>query len=293
MGIIYKISGPNNVPGESKDYIGQTTQRLNERWNNHKSKFKSYKETGVGISLYTMLSDYDIENFTIHLLETCDDAVLNERETHWINELNTVKPYGYNMHSGGISGGVAHQETRDKMAVARKQGGSIGLPTYINDYVGENTHGYHIRYRPSGSRKTIAVPLNQVIPDNLLYITIAHLTVMEYNHAKKIARDNSSEPEEELEQVAEFIYDDDELQPLPQYITRITTKVGGIVTRHGFKVIHYLSKKTKITTCPISIPRHHDMYLQAVQWLSELEANWAQKLLDDQQILDDLQNLTI
>lgn len=51
------------------------------------------------------------------MLELCSRHDLNERESHWITNLNTMSPNGYNLNCGG---GVAatSDETRERMRMA-------------------------------------------------------------------------------------------------------------------------------------------------------------------------------
>ena len=48
------------------------------------------------------MNEYGINNFSFEVIEECSREVLDERERHWINELNTLEPYGYNICNGGV-----------------------------------------------------------------------------------------------------------------------------------------------------------------------------------------------
>lgn len=98
MGKIYKIINKIN----NKQYVGKTTQTLEERYLGHikcaKNKVNRY--------LYDAMNKYGYDNFSIQLIEECDDSILNDREIFWIAELNTywLNGCGYNMTFGGDGG---------------------------------------------------------------------------------------------------------------------------------------------------------------------------------------------
>ena len=97
MGIIYKITC---IP-TGLSYIGQTSETKTKngkpyaygvvgRWNDHVSCVSS---TPLGVAIQTFGRD----SFSIETVENyVDDERLDEREAHWINELKTITPHGYN-----------------------------------------------------------------------------------------------------------------------------------------------------------------------------------------------------
>lgn len=95
---IYKIT--NKING--KVYIGQSVC-IEHRWNQHKSDARLYKSYAP---LYCALRKYSIENFSFDVLEECQQEKLNEKEIYWIKYYDsTNKEKGYNIKSGGNSGG--------------------------------------------------------------------------------------------------------------------------------------------------------------------------------------------
>lgn len=81
----------------NKKYVGQTIN-IEQRWKNH------IKDSTKLVSryLYRAMNKYGIENFKFEVIE--DNIPINlvsEREVHWISELNTKAPNGYNMTDGG------------------------------------------------------------------------------------------------------------------------------------------------------------------------------------------------
>ena len=90
MAIIYKIT--NNIT--NKNYIGETTRTLSARWRQHKTRAKDDNNRTY---LYLSMRKHGIENFSIEVIEECDDLERFERETHYIKTLNTLAPNGYNL----------------------------------------------------------------------------------------------------------------------------------------------------------------------------------------------------
>jgi len=88
-GIIYKISSPSG-----KVYVGQTIQDFNERINKHKRESSGCTAVKNAIDKYKDQMKYEIIEENIPLEQ------LDEREIHWIKELNSLAPNGYNLTSG-------------------------------------------------------------------------------------------------------------------------------------------------------------------------------------------------
>jgi len=89
MGYIYKIQ--HNLTG--KTYVGLTRTCPHKRWGQHKrlalSEGKKYNP------LHYDMHKLGIESFTFTILEECSISIVEEREVHWINELNSYEE-GYN-----------------------------------------------------------------------------------------------------------------------------------------------------------------------------------------------------
>lgn len=95
MGTIYKIE--NNING--KIYIGQTIQELKIRFKRHCS-FSALSEAEANMPIKKAIKKYGKENFTISVIEECDDSIINEREIFWIEKYDSFKN-GYNATLGG------------------------------------------------------------------------------------------------------------------------------------------------------------------------------------------------
>lgn len=94
---IYKITNKLN----GKQYVGQTVNKINLRFNQHVSYAKRAKESGKALFyLSKAILKYGKDAFNIELIETVPLAYANEREIYWIGVLGTFGK-GYNLSMGG------------------------------------------------------------------------------------------------------------------------------------------------------------------------------------------------
>lgn len=95
MAFIYVIT--NLINGTQ--YVGKTTEpSIEDRWKRHvwdTNRRKTEKRP-----LYDVFKKYGFENFKIEQLEECSVEILSERESYWIDKLDTYKN-GYNATRGG------------------------------------------------------------------------------------------------------------------------------------------------------------------------------------------------
>lgn len=94
-GKIYIIKNTVN----EKCYIGQTVQKLNKRFTQH----KRLNEVCSNQLIYRAIKKYGAEKFYIELIEEgiSSQDELNEKEIEYIKEYNTMNPNGYNLCPGG------------------------------------------------------------------------------------------------------------------------------------------------------------------------------------------------
>lgn len=97
-GSIYKIT--NLING--KIYIGQTKNKIEERFNGHIKQAKANKKSDHSI-LHEAIRKYGEEKFKTELLDIADSKEeLDIKEKYWIKELNSQnKNIGYNITQGG------------------------------------------------------------------------------------------------------------------------------------------------------------------------------------------------
>lgn len=94
-GKIYIIKNTVN----EKCYIGQTVQKLNKRFTQH----KRLSEVCSNQLIYKAIKKYGAEKFYIELIEDgiSSPDELNKKEVEYIKKYNTLKPNGYNLCPGG------------------------------------------------------------------------------------------------------------------------------------------------------------------------------------------------
>lgn len=73
-------------------YVGQTACDIDYRFRKH---CKANSVIGRAIR------DYGVENFTVEVIEVCEDVIANERERFWIKHYNCFVPFGYNVSRRG------------------------------------------------------------------------------------------------------------------------------------------------------------------------------------------------
>ena len=90
----------------NKLYVGETRNSLKSRLQRHISDIRTYKNTTVADHFnYECQSDYNVADMKIYPIEFIHDqgtahkneAKLLKRETHWIEELQTLEPNGLNI----------------------------------------------------------------------------------------------------------------------------------------------------------------------------------------------------
>lgn len=87
--------------------MGKTTQpNPYDRWKQHLQNARSKDNLAEDNSVHSMpivraICKYGADNFKFRVLEECSDDNVNERETFWINKLDTCGKNGYNITLGG------------------------------------------------------------------------------------------------------------------------------------------------------------------------------------------------
>ena len=112
MGYIYLIT--NNITNEK--YVGQTKSSIYVRFAGHIHDYKRFPNR----KLYHNMIEYGADNFIPSLLEECDDNLLNQKETEWIEKLDTFK-HGLNETPGFIQ--KEPEEKRNSSEEIRKKYG--------------------------------------------------------------------------------------------------------------------------------------------------------------------------
>jgi len=105
MGTIYVFRNKiNNMP-----YVGQTGN-FEKRVNGHKYD---------SLLIDKAIRKHGLENFEQLLLENVPEEELDYWEVHYIKEINSIFPYGYNFESGGHKNKHLSEETKRKISEAK------------------------------------------------------------------------------------------------------------------------------------------------------------------------------
>ena len=109
--VIYMHTSPSG-----KSYIGQT--------NDYNARCKDHKKGNKCRAFSNAIKKYKWDNFTHTILKdnlTVEEA--NQWEAHYIKELNTLRPNGYNLKSGGMNA-LYSDESKLKMSISAKARGA-------------------------------------------------------------------------------------------------------------------------------------------------------------------------
>ena len=105
MGFIYIIKNKIN----DKVYIGQTTNTVQYRFNQHLMNANFEYKTG---HLYNAMRKYGKENFYVETIEEISNELLDEREIYWIAYYDSFQN-GYNSTIGGEGDKKYSEEEED------------------------------------------------------------------------------------------------------------------------------------------------------------------------------------
>jgi len=101
---IYKITNP-----KGKTYIGQSIN-IDRRW----SEYNKMKKEAIGTKLYNSLKKYGPENHKFEIVEECNIEHLDEKETYWTLQTDSLYPNGLVLKIGGTYGYMT-EESKNKM----------------------------------------------------------------------------------------------------------------------------------------------------------------------------------
>lgn len=100
-GIIYRITNKST----GKEYVGLTIQTLERRWNDHIQQAMAGYIKGTD-SLHAAIREFGPDDFIVLQIDSgTAKNDLEKKERYWIKKLGTLSPHGYNISSGGVSGG--------------------------------------------------------------------------------------------------------------------------------------------------------------------------------------------
>jgi predicted GIY-YIG superfamily endonuclease len=106
-GVIYLITHT----ASGKQYVGLTIQTLERRWKYHVEQALAGYIKGDE-SLHYAIRQYGLDAFEIRQIDQgISKENLENKEKQWIKKLRTLVPFGYNISSGGVSGGSNKKTT--------------------------------------------------------------------------------------------------------------------------------------------------------------------------------------
>lgn len=109
---IYKIT--NLVNG--KVYIGKTIKSIQKRFGQHKTNFRTGKQT----QLYNAMRKYGIENFIVQKVCKCiNEKQLEKSEIFFIKFYDSIEN-GYNVDNGTNCGSKVSEEGKLRISIANK-----------------------------------------------------------------------------------------------------------------------------------------------------------------------------
>ena len=101
----------------NKKYIGQSIH-VHKRWKEHKNALN--RKAHENDYLQKSWDKYNAHSFAFYVLEECDEADLDDRESYYIQYFNTFnRQFGYNLDTGGSANRVLSEESRRKMSLAK------------------------------------------------------------------------------------------------------------------------------------------------------------------------------
>lgn len=112
MSYIYKITNIIN----QKIYIGQTILPPERRFRQHELSAQNTNRNDSSLPLHAAMRKYGLDAFRYEIVETCDDAIINEREIYWISYFDITNPTkGYNISLGG--GGTSYYRIENLLSL--------------------------------------------------------------------------------------------------------------------------------------------------------------------------------
>lgn len=112
IGKIYMITSPSQ-----KKYIGQTTDSVEKRWDQHKKN--AYANRNKCVYIERAIRKYGIEKMNFDILLICPKDELDYYETKFIEFYNTLSPNGYNLTTGGKNNFEFCNEIKEKMSLVK------------------------------------------------------------------------------------------------------------------------------------------------------------------------------
>lgn len=120
------------------EYVGQAID-FDERHRKHMNNSKN----NIQYKIDQAIRQFGIENFHIEIIEYVLDAIADNREAFWIEELGTIYPNGYNVRPGGATyrGWNHTEETIEKISGENNHGYGKPRPQEVKDRISASLSG--------------------------------------------------------------------------------------------------------------------------------------------------------
>lgn len=110
-GLIYVVTNKGN----GKKYVGQTVSSLKSRWSGHRRSDSACR------ALAASIKKHGKDNFTIEEIANAESRdELNSLEQFYVETLQTMVPFGYNIKAGGGAKGKWPEEYRMRLSASLK-----------------------------------------------------------------------------------------------------------------------------------------------------------------------------
>jgi hypothetical protein len=171
LGEIYCVTSPSG-----KQYVGKCVKLLSggQKWgylNRWKDHIRDAKTRNYCRALNYAINKYGHENMKLEVIKECNIDELNYYENYYINSLNTLKPNGYNLTTGGSKSRNSEETKilkRNSMIgknvgkilpkISRKREEDNHLPKYLLHFIKKNgKEGYRIYHHPTLKPKSFGI----------------------------------------------------------------------------------------------------------------------------------------
>ena len=263
-GEIYCVK--NNING--KYYIGQAlcfTGSNNNKWGTN-GRWKSHLREALNsnnqdhcILLNNAIRKYGKSNFEVSTLKKCHRDELDENEIHYIEQFNSIKPFGYNIKAGGYKSKLSedtilkmkeahmgHEHSEDtKGKIGKSQIGNRRNTMKRRNPEDDDLPKYIICSRDNNIIKRYIICGFPIGIDQAEYLPSVSFTISKYG-SKEIALQNAIEHLNQLKKQYEHIYLDIKENKDTSEILSITQKKENIFKDKLPEYIYPIIEENKI-----------------------------------------------
>ena len=226
-------------------YVGFTTTKLNKRLAGHRANILNGTEGCIMLDHFT--KHHDISNMVIKPIDMCDGKVLRKREQFWMQELNTIFPYGLNnrIDIQGIHDAHEHVKSGNAMPIYRT------FNTVKNNRTcrgsGKNKPGNDIS--PSNLEEIISNSQNRILfnPEAFITSITDNVNFNIHKHCRKLIMNlKLAEVRKLIIHVSKLLISDRTRYPFNQYLLYVIKDIclhrlsGKQINKTNQKNSHYI-----------------------------------------------------